>query len=401
MKIRVEGYSPERFLNLCNVNKILLWGIETDGTAYEMYVSVRDYKRLRPFVKKTGTKIILLKKYGLPFFLHKFRKRKLFFAGMFFCAAAVYMLSLFIWNIHIEGNATQSTEELLAFLETLGVEHGKRKSAIVCETIETKLRSEYPNILWVSAELKGTRILIQIRENTDKDIVSQIEEKNTEPLSILSETAGIVESIIVRKGTPLVKAGDEVAAGQTLVEGYYAVVNDAGEIVRYEGVSADADIFVLSVETYKDRFPSRYEKKIHTKRKRYGITLHIFDKAYDFTPKLPFAQYDTVKKQYEIHVTENFYLPFSAETRIYQEFQTQSAGYEKEKIRELAKERFIKNYEIILQKGVQIIEKDVKININGKFCNVSGTVKLLVPAVKKVPAQIPETEGNTSQEGEN
>lgn len=100
-------------------------------------------------------------------------------------------------------------------------------------------------------------------------------------------------------------------------------------------------------------------------------------------------------------MTENFYLPFSAETRIYQEFQTQSAGYEKEKIRELAKERFIKNYEIILQKGVQIIEKDVKININGKFCNVSGTVKLLVPAVKKVPAQIPETEGNTSQEGEN
>ena len=203
MKIRVEGYSPERFLNLCNVNKILLWGIETDGLSYEMYVSVSDYKRLRPFVKKTGTKIILLKKYGLPFFLHKFRKRKLFFGGMLFCAMLIYALSLFVWNIHFEGNATQSTEELLEFLETIGVGHGKLKSEIVCESIETKLRSEYPNMLWVSAELRGTRILVQIKENMDKDIVSKIEAKDTEPASIITETSGIVDSMIVRKGTPL------------------------------------------------------------------------------------------------------------------------------------------------------------------------------------------------------
>ena len=53
VKIRVEGYSPERLLNLCNAHKILLWGVENQELIYEMYVSVKDYKRMRPLVRKT------------------------------------------------------------------------------------------------------------------------------------------------------------------------------------------------------------------------------------------------------------------------------------------------------------------------------------------------------------
>ena len=55
----------------------------------------------------------------------------------------------------------------------------------------------------------------------------------------------------------------------------------------------------------------------------------------------------------------------------------------------------------ILQKGVQIIEKDVKMNINGKLCQVAGTVKLRVPVTTKVPVLLPETINEASLEGEN
>ena len=248
VKIRVEGYSPERLLNLCNAHKILLWGVENQELIYEMYVSIKDYKRMRPLVRKTRTKIILLEKHGLPFFLHKFRKRKMFFLGILLCVTAIYLLSLFIWNIHFEGNISQSNEELLLYLDGMGVSHGTRKTEVVCENIETKLRSRYPNMLWVSAEMRGTRIIIQIKENTDEDIISNIVVKNEEPVSIVTEKAGVVESMIVRQGTPIVTVGDEVEAGQTLVEGYYPIKNDAAEIIRYEGVPADADIYLISTE---------------------------------------------------------------------------------------------------------------------------------------------------------
>lgn len=401
VKIRVEGYSPERFLNLCSVHHILLWGVENEALVYEMYLSVRDFKKLRPLVQKTGTKVSLIGKYGLPFFFHKFRGRKIFFSGMIACICLIYLLSLFVWNIHLEGNVTQTTPELLSFLETLGISHGTKKSDIACEMIETKLRGNYPNMLWVSAELRGTRLLIRIRENEDRDIVSKTQEKDETPVSIVSETDGIVESVIVRSGTPLIKAGDQVSAGQTLVEGFFAVKNDGGEIVRYEGVPADADISIVTTRQYRDRFPAEYEKKYYTKKKRFGFTLRLFDKRWEYTPKLAHPDYTVNEKTFQIRVTENFYLPFSAQIRTYAEYQTEKCPRTEAQIRRLALANFQKNYEIILQKGVQIIEKNVRIETNGKICEVNGTVRLLVPARKKVPAVLPETDPNVSQEGEN
>ncbi len=400
VKIRVDGYSPERLLNLCNAHKILLWGVENQDFIYEMYVSIKDYKRMRPLVKKTGTKIILLEKRGLPFFLHKFRKRKMFFAGILLCIIGIYILSLFVWNIHFEGNITQSDEELLVYLKTIEINHGTRKSEVICEDIETKLRSKYPNILWVSAEMRGTRIIIQIKENTDEDIVSNIEVKDEEPVSIVTERAGVIESILVRQGTPMVEAGDEVTTGQTLVEGYYAIKNDAGEIARYEGVAADADIFLITTENYQDSFSVTYKNKIFTKKKRLGLKMRVFEKTYEFTPRIPYEMYEKVEDLKEIHITENFYLPFSIQFDWYFEYTEEEKTHTKEELNELANFRYLNKYKNILQKGVQIIEKDVKIDTNGKLCIVGGYVTLRIPITTKVPAIIPEIHMETSGEGE-
>ena len=401
VKIKIEGYSPERFLNLCNANGILVWGVEHKNESYIMYVAVVDYKRMRPFVRKTGTKIYLLERKGFPFFLYKFRKRKIFFAGIVFCIVLIYVLSLFVWNIHFQGNVTQTTEELLISLEEMGVSHGTLKSGIICENIETELRKKYPNILWVSAELRGTRIVVQIKENTDQDIISAIEERETEPASIITEYDGKVASIIVRQGTPLVMEGEEVTKGQTLVLGYYEIKNDAGEVVRYEEVPADADITLLVKENYQDVFSTKYYEKEYTNKKRLGIILNLFDKQYAVLPSVPYEKYDTVQKNYEIHVTENFYIPVSIKLLWYLEFYENEKNYPETEIKKLSEARFQDKYKNILQKGVQIIEKNVKINTNGKLCHATGTVQLSVPVNTKVPVVLPDTANEASLEGEN
>ncbi len=400
VKLRVEGYAPERFLNLCNAHGILLWGVETIGASYELYVSVRDYRKMRPFVKKTGTRLILLKKQGLPFFLHRFRKRKLFFAGLLLCILGIYLLSLFVWNIHLEGNVTQSNEEVLEYLQTIGITHGMQKKKVVCEQIETGLRRKFPNMLWVSAEMRGTRILIRIRENTDQDIIAdpQIKEETAE--SIVTEYAGTIASMIVRQGTSVVKAGDLVEAGQTLVEGYYTVKNDAGEVVRYEGVSADADIFLTVTENYQDRFLISYQKKEPTGKRRFGICLKIMEWEIELLPKVSFEKYEKTENVQEFHITENFYLPFSFTRIWYTEYMEKTQNYTEKELNALAKTRYLEKYENILQKGVQIIEKNVKIDTNGKLCTVAGYVTLRIPVTKKVPAIIPELRPESSGEGE-
>ena len=242
VEIKVEQGSKERFLNLCHNQQISLWKIQKFDDKFVLNLSVNDYKKLRPIARKTGCRIKILKKSGFPFFLSGFRKRRIFLIGMFLSIVLIYMFSLYIWNIHFVGNVTQSNMELLAYLDSLGVSHGTLKKEIVCEEIENSLRRKYPNILWVSAQMKGTRIIIRLKENTDQDIVMNVEKKETSKGSIVSKTNGKIHSIIVRSGTPLVTEGEEISIGQTLVEGYYEIKNDAQEIIRYEKVDADADI---------------------------------------------------------------------------------------------------------------------------------------------------------------
>lgn len=401
VKIKVEGYASERFFNLCNVHQILLWEICKKQSCYDACISSKDFLRLRPLVRKTGTRITILEKRGFPSFFHRFRKRKIFFFGMIVCVITVYCLSLFVWNIHLEGNVTQSTEELLDYMESLGVYHGVRKSRIVCEDIETSLRKKYPNLLWVSAEMRGTRILVKIKENVDEDIIEKLPEKNTDPVSIKADISGIIRSMVVRQGTPTASVGDVVEEGQILVEGFYVIKNDAGEIKRYEPVAADADIWLYSEEAYTDVFSAEYEVKEYTGRKRLGIRCEIFSKSFDRQPGISFENFEVIEKKIKLHVTENFYLPFSFTMLWYVEYEPAAKLRDEEALKKFAEERFWKKQENNLQKGVQIIEKDVKIDTNGKLCHVTGTIKMLTPVTAKAPVKIPELNPIVSLEGDN
>ena len=92
VRIRVEGYSPERFLNMCCYHGIYIWGLAPAGDAYEMYMSVSGLKKVRPLARKTHTKICIVRRVGLPFFLVRYRKRRLFFAGIILCLFGIFIL---------------------------------------------------------------------------------------------------------------------------------------------------------------------------------------------------------------------------------------------------------------------------------------------------------------------
>lgn len=63
----------------------------------------------------------------------------------------VYLLSLFIWNIHIDGNQTRTDETILAFLEEKNTVHGMLRKDVDCEQIVKDIRQQFDDIIWVSA----------------------------------------------------------------------------------------------------------------------------------------------------------------------------------------------------------------------------------------------------------
>jgi len=53
--VRLSGYAPERFLNLCGSHDILIWNLKSTKDGYEFCISVAGFKQLRPILKKTRT----------------------------------------------------------------------------------------------------------------------------------------------------------------------------------------------------------------------------------------------------------------------------------------------------------------------------------------------------------
>lgn len=383
LRISIIGYSPERFLNLCSHHHIYIWGLKPSGNRYEMYMSVAGFRKLKPIIKKTKTKVVILKRYGLPFFLHKYRKRKVFFAGAVGSVFAIYLMSCIIWNIHIEGNFTRTDETILEYLETQGVIHGMRKSKLDCAKIVRDIRKEFHDIIWVSASIEGTRLLIQVKENTD---TMKEQEVNKEDLGtdLIASQDGKVVKIVTRSGMPKVKEGDRVKNGDVLVSGRIEILNDAKEVTEYQYQSADADVYIQSSFPYEDHISHIYEKKDYTDRKRtcffvrmggYILETGLLSKAY--------KNADIFMVENRCKLGEHFYLPISYGVKTCKEYEWKKEKRSKEEIQFILTKEFQRFCKDLEKKGVEIVGKDVKIYNENQSASAKGKIILIQKAEER------------------
>lgn len=96
VKIRVWGFAPQRFINLCSNKGILLWNIEKQEDVYTMCIGLRSFYELRPIARKTKVRVVISERYGLPFFVPGMLRRKAFLAGLFLAVAFWLISSLFV-----------------------------------------------------------------------------------------------------------------------------------------------------------------------------------------------------------------------------------------------------------------------------------------------------------------
>ena len=381
VRVRLFGYAPERFLNLCSNHNILIWNLEYHDEQYEFCISLRGFRQLKPILRKTRTKLVVIERTGLPFVMRRYRKRKLFFAGIVLCCTLLYIMSLFVWKIEINGNLHETDSGIIKFLEEKQVYHGLLKSKIDCEKIEEELRAGYEDIIWASAKLKGTMLIIDIQENLATN--QQAQEKQTEddePSDLVADKEAEIYSILTRAGTPQVEKGMQVKPGDLLVEGKNAVLNDAGEIANYQYCISDADILGITRYSYHDSFPLKYEDKVFTDRESSAYGLQIMQMQFRLPHILhKFEKYDTITDEYDLKIGETFYLPlaFLRETR--KEYQIESKQYTKQEAENLANKKIAEFCKELSEKGVQIIENNVMIVTDGKNCTASGDIKVIEP----------------------
>ena len=74
LNIEVEGVFVERFINICKSKGILLWNVKMKkGVLLYANIGIKDYKNIRTIAKKTGTRVRIKKKCGIPFVLNRYK----------------------------------------------------------------------------------------------------------------------------------------------------------------------------------------------------------------------------------------------------------------------------------------------------------------------------------------
>lgn len=388
--IEMSGFSPERFLNMCTVHEIELWEVINSGQTYQFFMTVPGFRKIKPLVRKSKVRLRILKKFGLPFFLYRNKRRKFYAAGFLSFFLILYSLSLFIWDIEFDGNRMYTYDTLLKYCESEQIHYGMQKSKIDCDGLEESLRTAFPEITWVSARVSGTRLLVKIKEN---EVLSEIPVKDETPCDLVAEKDGVITSMIVRTGVPMAAVGDTVTKGQILVSGTLPIIGDSEEIMNTHYVHSDADIRARTEYHYTRQIPMYRKIDVETGKVRKGYYIKVFEYSFLLMrPRPDGTSWKRMMEEEQLHLFENFYLPIYTGNITGKEFISYERPYKDEEKKELA-EKINKDYEKkLLEKGVQILENHVKILDNESLCQIAIDFVTDEPLGRQEALEIQRTE---------
>lgn len=374
--VEIRGGNQERFLNLCGSSQIFLWKILRKEDRLLLMVAPGQFKRLKPIVRKTRVHCKIVQKKGLPFFFEKYRKRKAFFAGIFLCLGLIWFFNLFIWDLEVQGNSRLTDETLLDFLAEENVAYGSYKPRVDSRELERKVRNRYDEIIWASVEKRGTRLILYVQESLLPEKEKQKE--SGEPASLYSTREGKIVQMITREGTPVTGVGSYVSEGSLLVDGRISVTGDDGSVTSTRLCRADADVYVLGEVAYEDVIALAHEERRATGRQRNQYYVTLFSKTFDLSHDgAKYERKETLTELTQLKLWGDFYLPIFVGKIIEKEYENYVTIYENEEAIALANERLQQFCDELERKGIQIVEKDVKITVNEKNCTASGTIEVI------------------------
>lgn len=217
VRIEVEGYYIERFINICRSKKILIWNLKRErGVKLYLNIGISDFKKLSEISRKTKCKVKLQKKKGIPFILNRYKKRKIFVICLIFILMGIYTSSKYVWNIEVRVEENLAIENIQEDLENLGLKRGMKKSDVDTEKIINELRLKRSDISWIGIDLKGTNAIVKMVKSDEKPEIVD----NSDYCNIVAAKDGIITKITAQNGTAVVSVGDTVKKGDVLIAGY-------------------------------------------------------------------------------------------------------------------------------------------------------------------------------------
>ena len=276
VRVRVTGASLTRFLNLCAAQGITLR--QMDRTAWnELHatLSIRDFRTLRRHMGRTGCRVHILRKRGLPFLAARLRPRTALWGGAVFAAALCWLLGTHVWAIQTEIAPAIDETAVMQQLSEMGVRIGMPIKKLNTRQIRWKMMQLQPNITFFSLNLRGNSLTVVAYGSTDPPEVLD-EHAITK---VVAARDGVVTQVRALEGQPMVRAGDAVQTGDTLISGLVEPTREGG---KYRTAHARGTVQAHTVHTVRAARPLTEQSKRYTGKIRHQYALVMGNKRLNF-----------------------------------------------------------------------------------------------------------------------
>jgi len=386
VRLAVTGFSVERFLNMAAFRGIYLWDVERTEKGVELNVSIRGFRMLRGCARKTKCRTKIVQKNGVPFLMHRYRKRKFLVGGVLFFVLGLIALSSFVWRIEIQGNVDLTQDALLEFLESEGLRTGALKLRLSDRQLQTAILNNFSEVSWADVYTRGTRTTILIAEAIPPQ---EIFDRQT-PVHVIASSEGLITGIVTGAGAPLVRQNDIVREGDMLVSGVLELDPDMPGTPNVY-VHAYAEVWARRYHTLEFQVPYTYEEKIFTGRTANRRAINLLF-AGNLRINLPgggnsFESYDRITTHNQIGASSDYPLPFVLVTERFSEFTPQPRTRTLEEATELAERmitsRIIREFDF----AIDIIDRQVIYRETREGIHV----KALITTHERIDRQVPIT----------
>lgn len=383
-----SGGFTDGFINRCYQEKINIKNIVNTNKGVTARCSIKAYKRLHRIALRSGGKVKIEKKKGLPFMLRPLKGRWGVFAGLLFFVFFISFMGGFIWNVTVIGNDTLQSSKIVDYLAQNGFKTGVRWSETDKENLEFAVMAEFDEVSWISINQLGCLAQVEIRETVQKpDIVN-----NNRITNVRAAKDGVIVKVTALGGWSAVGPGEAVTKGDLLISGVYEAEETENPRQNHY---AHAHGTVLAQTDYEItvNIPREQSEKVFMSEEEYrslyffGLEIPLY-----FSKNEENAQTDEEKKYL---VLNDFRLPIGIYTETCSYYSQQKRSVSDAELESLAQNELEKRKAAELA-DCEIIGESTDIEITESGCTLTADYALLEDIGEEVEITFSETEDDNS-----
>lgn len=275
-RLQVSGHRPERMLNILAREGIWFTRAERSlENAIAFTVLHGDLNRTRQLAGQAYFDTLLLRHAGLPSLAHRVRRRFALYLMPPLCLLAVFILSMFIWEIEITGSETVSDAQLLSVLEENGIGIGTFGLTIDRELLRDRVIAALPKISWMTVNVNGCKAEVIVRERVERPKTIDLKA----PTDIIAAKTGLICEMSVFEGSKHAEKGDTVLKGELLISGTMPSLSGKTRRVHSQGVVKARTWYEFSEKIPLEYIGKRYTGETKTKKSliigNYRLNLYL------------------------------------------------------------------------------------------------------------------------------